>query len=250
MFNKFNRISGLVMILLFLATYCVQDKVYTQTNENEDTGTNKNLVGKAGEDQKNLFSEDAKRQPNKGSTELDQQVSDFLNNHRRSWHDMNVPYADGQLLYDIIVENNYKHAVEIGTSTGHSAIWIAWALSKTGGKLITIELDQRRLNQAKANFELAGVSEYIEAKLGNAHDLVPELEAPVDFVFCDADKEWYTNYFKALDNKLTVGACFTAHNTNQWGAREYLDYVRSLPNYETTVDNRGAGMGISYKRGD
>ncbi len=59
------------------------------------------------------------------------------------WRDMNVPASDGKLLYDIIMENKYKSAVEIGTSTGHSSIWIAWALSKTGGKLITFEIDER-----------------------------------------------------------------------------------------------------------
>jgi len=45
---------------------------------------------------------------------------------------MNIPDVDGKLLYDIIIKNNYKSALEIGTSTGHSGIWIAWALSKTG----------------------------------------------------------------------------------------------------------------------
>jgi len=115
---------------------------------------------------------------------------------------MNVPASDGQLLYDIIIKNNYKSAVEIGTSTGHSGIWIAWALSKTGGKLITIELDEGRHREALANFEKAGLSKYIEARLGNAHDLVPQIKGPVDFVFSDADKDWYINYFKSLTLKL------------------------------------------------
>jgi len=69
----------------------------------------------------------------------------------------------------------------------------------------------------------------------------------VDFVFCDADKDWYTNYFKALEPKLSVGGCFAAHNTNQRGVREFMTYVRSLPNFETTTDTRSGGMGISYK---
>ncbi|GAH79411.1 unnamed protein product, partial [marine sediment metagenome] len=45
---------------------------------------------------------------------------------------MNVSEADGKVLYDIIIKHKYKKALEIGTSTGHSGIWIAWALSKTG----------------------------------------------------------------------------------------------------------------------
>lgn len=87
----------------------------------------------------------------------------------------------------------------------------------------------------------------IYARLANAHELVPQLEGPVDFVFCDADKDWYTRYFKALEDNLTPGACFTAHNTNMYGVRQYLEYVRSLPNYKTHIDNRGAGMGITFK---
>ncbi|UCG89309.1 MAG: class I SAM-dependent methyltransferase, partial [Gemmatimonadota bacterium] len=103
--------------------------------------------------------------------DLDVRVRQFLDEHRRSWRDMNVPLADGQALYDVIVDNGYTQALEIGTSTGHSAIWIAWALSKTGGKLITIEIDERRYREALANFEEAGLSDYIDARLADAHDL-------------------------------------------------------------------------------
>ena len=97
--------------------------------------------------------------------DFDRKVRSFLEDNANNWKDMNVPLSDGKIMYDIIVENGYKNAVEIGTSTGHSAIWIAWALSKTGGKLITIEIDKNRYIQAKANFKKAGVSKYI--KIGN-----------------------------------------------------------------------------------
>jgi predicted O-methyltransferase YrrM len=77
---------------------------------------------------------------------------------------------------------------------------------------------------------------------------VKTLQGPFDFVFNDADKNWYTNYFRDLEPKLITGGCFTAHNVGMAGVREYFDYVKSLPGYETTVDNRGGGMAISYKR--
>lgn len=80
--------------------------------------------------------------------ELDARVRKFLDDTRGTWYDMNVPYADGQKLFDIIVQNNYTSALEIGTSTGLSGIWIAWALSKTGGKLITVDLDRGRHERA------------------------------------------------------------------------------------------------------
>lgn len=185
--------------------------------------------------------------------ELDERVRAFLDENQRQWRDMNVPYVDGQILHDIIVENGYTQALEIGTSTGHSAIWIAWALSKTGGKLITVEIDEDRYNEALQNFEEAGLSEYIDARLADAHELVPELEGPFDFVFSDADKDWYTNYFKAVDPNLAVGGCFTAHNVGTGGfggTQEFYEYVSGLSNYETTLNSSGNGVSISYKRSE
>ena len=182
---------------------------------------------------------------------LDDRVKAFLEEHKHRWHDMNIPMRDGELLYDIIVKNNYVRALEIGTSTGHSAIWIAWALSKTGGKLTTIEIDAQRYNEALAHFQEAGVSEYIDARLADAHQLVKELKGPFDFVFSDADKEWYKQYFIDVASKMTAGGCFTAHNITMRarGIREFVDYVRSLPNFETTIETtRSTGISISYKR--
>jgi len=184
--------------------------------------------------------------------ELDGRVRAFLENHRSSWRDMNVPRSDGKLLYDIILKHNYQKALEIGTSTGRSAIWMAWALSKTGGKLITIEIDAQRYNEALQNFDEAGLSQYIDARLADAHDLVKDLEGPFDFVFSDADKDWYTNYFKDIAPKLTVGGCFTAHNMSMagWsrGIQEFIDYVHSRPDFHTTIDRSSrAGISISYK---
>lgn len=185
---------------------------------------------------------------------LDEKVKNFLESHRYSWRDMNVPEDDGKILYDLIIKHNYTKALEIGTSTGHSAIWIAWALSKTGGKLITIEISESRYKEALSNFEEAGVSDYIDARLADAHELVPKLKGPFDFVFSDADKGWYKNYLIAVLPKLEVGGCFTAHNVSgrrQWGIREFLDYLRSLPNMETTIDPTSwSGISISYKKSD
>jgi predicted O-methyltransferase YrrM len=182
-------------------------------------------------------------------TELDKKVKSFLEENERSWRDLNVPMADGKFLYDLIIENNYKSAVEIGTSTGHSGIWIAWALSKTGGKLITFEIDPNRHRQAVANFQKAGLTEFIDARLGNAHELVPALNGKYDFVFSDADKDWYKNYFIAMDPKIVVGGCFTAHNIAQRTSdiREFIDHIESRVNYKTTINREGGGISISYK---
>ncbi len=180
-------------------------------------------------------------QPIKENPALDAKVKKFLAEHAGQWRDLNIPTSDGQLLYDLIIKGNYKSALEIGTSTGHSGIYIAWALSKTGGKLITIELDESRHKTALENFKQAGL---------------------FDFVFSDADKDWYKNYFIDLDPKLKTGGCFTSHNVYDRsaggrggrgggsGQDVYLDYVKSLKNYETTVNATGGGLAISYKKSD
>jgi predicted O-methyltransferase YrrM len=188
-----------------------------------------------------------------GSSPLDAQVRAFLDRHRGSWRDLNVPEADGRLLYDLILKHRFTRALEIGTSTGHSGIWIAWALSKTGGRLVTIEFDPRRHREALAHFKEAGLSAHVDARLGDAHQMVPALEGPFDFVFSDADKEWYTNYFVALWPKLTPGACFTAHNVGsarQRGIREFLDHLKTVRDGTTTIDRTSsAGVSITCKGG-
>lgn len=198
----------------------------------------------------------------KENPELDARVKKFLAEHAGQWRDLNIPASDGQLLYDLITKGNYKSALEIGTSTGHSGIYIAWALAKTGGKLITIELDEGRHKTALENFKQAGLSEYIDARNGDAHTIVKELKGPFDFVFSDADKDWYKNYFIDLDPKLKTGGCFTSHNVYDRsaggrggrgggsGQDVYLEYVKSLKNYETTVNSTGGGLAISYKRSE
>jgi predicted O-methyltransferase YrrM len=183
---------------------------------------------------------------------LDERVRAFLAKRQGTWRDLNVPTADGQVLHDLIVKHRFKRALEIGTSTGHSGIWIAWALSKTGGRLTTIEIDRRRHTEALANFKEAGVDSYIDARLGDAHELTRTLPGPWDFVFSDADKDWYTNYLSAVWPKVVPGGCFTAHNVSMRGSgiSEFLAALDRLPDGKTTIDrSSGAGLSITCKGG-
>ncbi len=180
---------------------------------------------------------------------LDAQVARFLEQHRYEWRDLNVPEADGQALHDLIVERKYTRVLEIGTSTGRSGIWMAWALSKTGGRLTTIDIDAGRYREALRNFKDAGVADIVEARLGDAHDIVPRLAGPFDMVFIDADKDWYTNYAKAVLPKLAAGGALTAHNVSPRGGRQmtgdFYTYATSLPNLETGFR---AGVFVAFKK--
>jgi predicted O-methyltransferase YrrM len=182
----------------------------------------------------------------------DARVRAFLEKSRGSWRDWNVPEEDGRILHDLVLKRRFRSALEIGTSTGHSSIWIAWALSKTNGRLTTIEIDPGRHAAAVRNFKEAGVDGLVDARLADAHALVKQLPGPFDFVFSDADKDWYLQYFKDLEPKIAPGGCFTAHNvlrSGGGGAAEFLEYVKKLPAYETTVETGGGeGISISCKR--
>jgi caffeoyl-CoA O-methyltransferase len=189
---------------------------------------------------------------------LDAKVRALLDQKGRQWWDMNVPESDGRTLHEIILKNGYKRALEIGTSTGHSGIWIAWALSKTGGKLITIDIDEGRHNEAVANFKAAGLADYIDARLGDAHEIVPALAGPYDFIFSDADKEWYVNYAKAVIPKLLPGGCLASHNISPGRGRgfygrgggqggDYYEYMKSLPEFDTNMIP-GSSLAVSYKK--
>jgi predicted O-methyltransferase YrrM len=183
------------------------------------------------------------------TTALDARVSAFLDQRTGTWRDMNVPEADGRALYDLIVSRRFTQALEIGTSTGHSGIWIAWALSKTGGRLVTIDIDEDRHREARRNFETAGLTAYIDARLADAHELVPALEGPFDMVFIDADKDWYTNYAKAVLPKLAPGGCLTAHNVSPGRRRQmtgdFYEFITARPDLETTFN---AGVMVSCRK--
>ncbi len=180
--------------------------------------------------------------------DLDTRVSRFLGGARNTWSDWNVPYEDGKVLYDFVLGRGFRNILEIGTSTGHSTIWLAWAAAKTGGKVTTIEIDKGRYEEALSNFRKAGLTAYIDARLGDAHDLVRLLRGPWDFVFCDADKEWYLQYFPDIRPKIEEGGCFAAHNVLRSGGadvRRFLDHVRKDREFSTSVV-RGSGEGLAF----
>jgi caffeoyl-CoA O-methyltransferase len=187
------------------------------------------------------------------SQSLDERVRQFLDAQKGQWREENITAADGRFLYDLIIRKGYTRALEIGTSTGHSGIWEAWALSKTGGSLITIEIEEFRHLAAVRNFKASGLDGNIDARLGDARKLIGELAGPFDFIFIDADKNWTLNYFEALLPKLAAGGCFAVHGVTSLGymkgIRDFLEHVRGLTFMETTVENAaGGGLSLSFKK--
>lgn len=106
---------------------------------------------------------------------------------------------------------NPKIALEIGTYTGYSAICIARGLGKSG-KLITMDINDELETMVRDFFEESGLAEKIDYRLGNALDILPDLEGPFDMVFIDADKINNEKYFDLIIDKTSQGGIIMADN--------------------------------------
>jgi len=97
---------------------------------------------------------------------------------------------DGRFLEFIVAASGARLVLEIGTLGGYSGTWIARGLPDDG-RLITIEVNPEQASVAEDNFRLAGLAERVDIRVGDAHQLLPELsiEGPFDFIFIDAEKE-------------------------------------------------------------
>ena len=186
--------------------------------------------------------------------EMDKTVQAFLDRHRGTWRDMNVPESDGRVLHDLIVKHGFTRALEIGTSTGHSGVWIAWALAKTGGKLTTVEIDPGTPPHRGGELQRSGAGAVHRRPARRRTHNRAGAVGTFDFVFSDADKDWYTNYLVAVWPKLAPGGCFTAHNVSGRGAGagigDFLTHLKSLPDAVTTSTPPAARGSRSAASGD
>jgi predicted O-methyltransferase YrrM len=186
-------------------------------------------------------------QTRSSAVDLDQKVQAYLEAQKSLTRAGHFSDSDGRLIYDMILKNKYTRAVDIGTGTGQSAIWMAWALSKTGGKLITIEIDETRYRAALARFQEAGLAPYIDARLADALKLLPQLSGPFDFVFMDAPTVYAREFFDSVARQLVVGGRYLTHGVRGDGdLPEYFGYLKSLKNFETTF-NTGGEFSVTTK---
>jgi predicted O-methyltransferase YrrM len=158
----------------------------------------------------------------------------------------------GKLLHLLARVLFARRILEIGTLGGYSTIWLAHALP-AGGRLITLEADERHAAVARANFERAGVADRIELRLGLAADslaqLVNERPEPFDLTFIDADKTATAEYFDfavrlsrpgsliVVDNVVREGKVLdpASRDASVQGIRRFLAAVQTNPRVTATA---------------
>ena len=165
------------------------------------------------------------------------------------------------MFYNIMLKSiNAKKILEIGMSVGYSGLWFADAVmstTQTDGQIITIDREKFKIDKATQNFEEAGVRSLIEVKQGEARKILHEIkeefgENYFDFIFIDADKESYIEYFDLclplVRKNGIIGAdniLFPERFNEMMG--DYLSHVRNNPNVQSITVPIDNGEEITIK---
>lgn len=120
-------------------------------------------------------------------------------------------HYQGRVLSMISKLINPKYILEIGTYTGYSALCLAEGLQKDG-ELHTIDMNEELLDFQRNYFDKSCYGHQIHQHLGNALEILTEMDMTFDLVFIDADKENYTNYFNLIIDKLRHGGLILSDN--------------------------------------
>lgn len=182
--------------------------------------------------------------------EEEEKILKALEEMRSGHRYANVSVRDGRLLRLLTEAIGAQRVVEIGTSTGESAVWFALALRSTGGKLFTHEIDTERARIARENFKKAGVDHLITLIEGDAHETVKQYKEPIDILFLDADKAGYIDYLNKLLPLIKPGGLIIAHNmTNPRPDPRYIETITQNPELETMfLLMDAAGIGVTMKK--
>ena len=163
--------------------------------------------------------------------DLEKTIQDFWNVDRQSANFLNL----------MVKIAGAKSALEIGTSNGYSAIWIAKALKETGGKLTTLEFWEKRSDLAIENFKKTGVNDIITVITGDAvqilADMKEENKHKFDFIFVDANKAEYIEYYKSFDSMLNIGGIIIADNilSHYKKTKDYVETLMNNENYQSQL---------------
>ena len=130
---------------------------------------------------------------------------------------MMVGALEGRVLEMLVFLSGARRVLEIGTFSGYSSISMAAGLPE-GGRIVTCDISEKHAEVARRHIEASGLADRIEVRVGPALETLAELDGPFDFVFIDADKGNYANYYEAVLPKLSDRGLIAVDNT-LWSGR-------------------------------
>ena len=162
---------------------------------------------------------------------------------------LNLEPETAQFLNILIRSSHRTRMLEIGTSNGYSTIWLAWAMSHTGGHVISIDRDADKQIQADENLRRARLRELVELKYGDATEIVADLAGPFDCVFFDADRYSAPAQLSLLMPKLAPDVFLLADNvlSHPTEIAGYLSALEALLQFDRTIVPIGKGLSIAYR---
>lgn len=179
---------------------------------------------------------------------LEKTLQELEITQREFW---NIPRQTGNFLNMLIKMRQSKKMLEIGTSNGYSGLWFLDALEKTSGVLTTIEYYDERQKIARDNFDKCGFKNSYEPLIGSATEVIKNFDKTLefDFVFIDANKREYIEYFNLIKPHLTKNAIITADNVNSHREKvqPFLDAIMNDDDFQTEILDLPGGLSVSYK---
>ncbi len=166
---------------------------------------------------------------------------------------LSVGREAGVLLYLLASGAQSRRILELGTSYGYSTVWLAAAARATGGKVLSLELRDFKIEHARQALTRAGLSTRVEFHAGDCLETLKTLSGPFDFVLLDVWKDLYLPCFELVHPKLAPGGMIVADNmllpeSVRPQAEAYRARVRAAGDMDSVLVEVGNGIEISRKR--
>jgi len=177
-----------------------------------------------------------------------ERVWNFVKQQDDAW---SIRPEEGRFLHSTVLGTGAARLLELGTSYGYSTLWLAWAARKNHGRLITIDKEQRKRDQAMEYLRQAELDGVVVARVGQITEVLTELDGPFDFAFINADKGPTRQYIDLLLDKLTDRATILIDNviSHPEAFGDSLDYIRSHPSLWAMTVPVGHGVELLVKVG-
>lgn len=154
----------------------------------------------------------------------------------------NLEPASAEVVHALAAGLRARRLVEVGGSSGLSTIALASAARRTGGRLVSIELDPSRQGEARDTIARLGLTAFVDFRLGDAAQVLPTLDAQ-DLALLDCEKDDYARFFDLL--KVARGGVVVADNILSHDLRDYVAHVRARPGVESITLPIGKGLEVS-----
>jgi predicted O-methyltransferase YrrM len=163
---------------------------------------------------------------------------------------LNIPRETGQFLQVLVLAARAQRILEIGTSNGYSALWLARAASQVGGRVTTVERLEFKISLARANFARAGMAELITQVHSQARDFLERAaEASFDFIFLDSERVEYPRWWPHVKRILAPGGMFVVDNATSAAdqLKPFFALVEADPLFTTSLVPIGKGEYVAVK---